>query len=104
MGSARRSLADEHSIVHPSAPLVGGQSLSGEDDILVQVGPLLELVPSWARHVSVEPDEATRRQLRLHEATGRPAGSERFLKRLEKLLGRVLRPGKPGRRKKPTRN
>ena len=78
--------------------------LSGKDDILVQVGPLLELVPNWAKHLSSEPDEETVRQLRVHEATGRPAGSERFVKRLEKRLGRILRPGKPGRKKKPGRN
>jgi putative transposase len=73
--------------------------LSRQDDLLVQVDPLLKLVPSWAKHLSVEPDEETVRQLRRHEATGRPAGSERFLKRLEKLLDRVLRPRKPGRKK-----
>jgi hypothetical protein len=39
-------------------------------------------------------------QLRRHEATGRPAGSERFVKRLEKVLGRVLRPQKAGRKRK----
>ena len=70
--------------------------LSGKDDILVQVGPLLELVPNWAKHLSSEPDEETVRQLRLHEATGRPAGSERFVKRLEKLLG-LAKPRYPSR-------
>ncbi len=33
-------------------------------------------------------------------SASRPAGGERFVKRLEKLLGRVLRRGKPGRKRK----
>jgi putative transposase len=67
--------------------------------VLVQVGPLLKLAPRWAQHLSADADAETVRQLRRHEATGRPAGGERFLRRLEKLLGRVLRPRKPGRKK-----
>ena len=51
-------------------------------------------------HLSAEPDKETLRQLRRHEATGRPAGSERFIKRLEKLLGRVLHLRQAGRKKK----
>jgi putative transposase len=50
--------------------------------------------------VSVEADPEVVRQLRRHEATGRPAGGDRFVKRLERLLDRVLRPGRPGRKKK----
>jgi putative transposase len=55
---------------------------SGKDDVLVRVRPLLKLVPRWARHVSADPDEATVRRFRRHEATGR-----------------LLRPRKPGRKK-----
>ncbi|MEK7730628.1 MAG: hypothetical protein AAB385_03525 [Planctomycetota bacterium] len=50
--------------------------------------------------MSADPEEETIRQFRRHEATGRPVGSERFLKRLETILGRRLRPQKPGRKKK----
>ena len=74
--------------------------LSGKDDALVRVGPLLKLVPRWSKHLSVEADPEVVRQLRRHEATGRPAGEDRFVKRLERLLDRVLRPGRPGRKKK----
>jgi len=76
-----------------------GAHLTRKDDVLVQVGPLLKLVPRWAQHLSADPDPETVRQLRRHEATGRPAGGERFLRRLQKLLGRVLHPQKPGRKK-----
>jgi len=34
--------------------------------------------------------------LRRHERTGRPLGNERFVTRVERLLGRVLRPQKRG--------
>jgi len=39
-------------------------------------------------------------ELRRHERTGRPFGGERFLARLERLVGRVLHPGKAGRKPK----
>jgi putative transposase len=38
--------------------------------------------------------------LRSREKTGRPLGSDRFVKRLERLLGRVLRRQRPGRKRK----
>ena len=74
--------------------------LAGKDDGLVRVRPLLELVPRWGRHLSADPDEETVRRLRRHEGTGRPLGGERFLQRLEKIVGRLLRPRRPGRKKK----
>ncbi len=74
--------------------------LSGQDDVLVKVKPLLDLVPRWAEHLSADPEEEVIRQLRRSESTGRPAGSERFVKRLERILGRVLHPGRPGRKRK----
>lgn len=77
--------------------------LAGRDDLLVQVKPLLALMPRWAAHLADEKSEEAVRQLRRHESTGRPAGSERFLKRVERILGRGLHPGKPGRKPKPDR-
>jgi putative transposase len=74
--------------------------VAGEDDVLVQAAPLLKLEPRWARHLTADPDEPTVHALQQHEATGRPVGSERFLKRVERLLGRVVRPQKSGRKPK----
>jgi len=74
--------------------------LAGKDDVLVQAAPLLGLMPRWAKHLAADPDAETVRQLRRHEATGRPAGGEQFLRRLERRLGRALRPRKAGRKKK----
>jgi hypothetical protein len=47
-----------------------------------------------------DPDEETVRGLRRHGDTGRRLGGERFLQRCEKIVGRVLRPQKPVRKKK----
>jgi putative transposase len=74
--------------------------VSGKDDVLVRVSPLLELVPNWRKHLSAEPDAETVGRLRGCESTGRPAGSERFLRRVERLLGRMLHAQKPGRKPK----
>ena len=68
--------------------------------MLVRVRPLLELGPRWAKHLSADLDDDTIGQFRHHEATGRPVGSERFLQRLETMVGRLLRPLKLGRKKK----
>jgi putative transposase len=77
--------------------------LAGRDDALVRVAPLLALEPRWARHLRVDPDVDTVRQLRRHEATGRPAGDDSFLRRLERKLEHVLRPRPAGRKRKAPR-
>ncbi len=38
------------------------------------------------------------------ETTGRAPGAERFVRRLERMVARGLRPGKPRRKPKPPRN
>jgi len=68
----------------------------GKDDALVRVRPLLKMMPRWAEFVASEPDEATVEQLRRHESTGRPLGADRFARKIEALVGRVLRPQKRG--------
>ena len=42
--------------------------------------------------------------IRKHAQTGRPLGDERFVTRLECLIGRELRPRKPGRKPKKSGN
>jgi putative transposase len=72
--------------------------LAGRDDVLVRVEPLLKRVPDWRGLL----DSAGHANdaLRLHEATGRPLGSDEFVNQLELQLGRVLRPVKGGRPRK----
>ena len=73
--------------------------LTGRDDALVQVAPLLELAPDWRRLLTSAVREEELKVLRGHERTGRPLGDDDFLVHLEKNLGRVLRHQKPGRKR-----
>ena len=70
--------------------------ISGRDDGLVKAAPLLEMVGSWRDflNTSLTPEEIE--SLRSHERTGRPLGSEKFMTKLEKKLGRTLKRVKPG--------
>ena len=79
--------------------------LSGRDDALVQVAPLLAMVADWRGFLdSAMPGEQLR-ELREHARTGYPLGNTEFVERLERAAGRSLRPGKPGRpRKLPKRS
>ena len=69
--------------------------LAGEDDSLVEVGPLPGMVADWGQFLASwsEEDESA---LRRHERTGRPAGDEGFVVELERLTGRVPQPQKRG--------
>lgn len=73
---------------------------NGVDDALVRVSPLLELVNDWRSLLKLGSSKQEAELMRRHERTGRPLGEERFVSRLEGTLGRVLRPQKPGRKKK----
>ena len=80
--------------------------LSGENDALVTVKPMLDLVPDWQHYLLGATDEQTREDIHKHMRTGRPLGNDAFLDRLERQTGRLLRPQKPGpkpNRQKPAR-
>jgi len=70
--------------------------LLGCDDALATVAPLLQGVDDWRAFLATagQTDESDR--IRAHETTGRPLGAEGFIEQVEKALGRILRPGKPG--------
>ena len=70
--------------------------LEGEDDILVQVQPMLEQIGDWKGYLALDIEEEEAAMMRRHERTGRPLGSEGFVKRLEKQLDRVLLPQRRG--------
>jgi len=70
-----------------------------KDDCLVKVGPLLALARGWRRLLNSAATEEQIKVFREHERTGRPLGDDKFQKRLEKKLGRVLRRQKPGPKK-----
>lgn len=74
--------------------------LAGADDGLVRAAPLLRRCPDWAALLREKDDPAILEDLRRHARTGRPLGDDAFVARLEKRLGRPLRPGKRGRKPK----
>ena len=69
--------------------------LTGLDDKLVKVAPVLEMAGDWKLFLGSATEEEMER-IRHHERSGRPLGSERFVERLESTLERLLKPGKPG--------
>jgi putative transposase len=73
--------------------------LKGKDDGLVRVSPLLEIAGDWRRLLTSAESEEQLAEFREHERTGRVLGDDKFQKRLEKRLGRVLRRQKPGPKK-----
>jgi putative transposase len=73
--------------------------LTGQDDDLVKAHPLLGRVDDWKSTLTLS-DEEESRLFKRHEKTGRPLGLDSFVDELERKLGRVLRPQKPG----PKRN
>ncbi|MFC1588303.1 transposase, partial [Planctomycetota bacterium] len=56
--------------------------LAGEDDKLVKVKPLLKYVSDWKELLASGLSREEAEIIHAHERTGRPLGSERFLKRL----------------------
>jgi putative transposase len=75
--------------------------LSGRDDGLVNVAPLLAMIGDWIAFLNSAMREEELQDLREHGRTGRPLGSPAFLERLENLVGRVLRPLKRGPKPEP---
>ena len=78
--------------------------MSGMDDGLVKVAPLLELAGDWGEFLDADVTERQAEELRSHERTGRPLGNERFIEKLEKLLSRALCRRKPGPKPKRRAN
>jgi putative transposase len=70
--------------------------VEGRDDRLVRVGPLLERFGDWKEFLGAGLSEEELASVRRHERSGRPLGDEPFVTRLERMVGRVLHPGKPG--------
>ena len=73
--------------------------LNGTDDLLASAFPLYETIHNWDDFLGLSSDEDLQK-LKRHENTGRPLGNDNFVKKVEQTLGRVLRPQKPGPRKK----
>jgi putative transposase len=73
--------------------------LKHKDDLLEDFY-LLHDIEDWAAYLSVRVSEEDYRLFQQHERTGRPLGSEEFIRKLEQITGRVLIEQKAGRPKK----
>ena len=69
--------------------------LAGKDDTLVRVKPMLDQISDWAELLA-SGDQALFDDVRMHERTGRPLGSNGFIERMSSLVGRELGRKKPG--------
>lgn len=76
--------------------------LSGKDDGLVTAATLLNRYgggpAAWRKYLGEGLDDETAELIRARERTGRPLGDQKFVKRLEGKLGRVITKQKPGPR------
>ncbi|HSS66266.1 MAG TPA: transposase [Gammaproteobacteria bacterium] len=74
--------------------------MSGRDDGLVEVQPMLSRIDDWSAYLFEGGDGAIGAHIAKHSRTGRPLGDEKFVQRLERFTGRRLARRRPGRKKK----
>lgn len=74
--------------------------IQGKDDKLVKVAPMLQFIYDWEAYLTQEEDGIVGETIEQHLRTGRPLGRVNFIERLEKQLGRSLKPNKPGPKRK----
>jgi putative transposase len=70
--------------------------LRGKDDGLTALAPIKDRFAKFADLLAGEPEEDLFTRLRASESIGRPLGDDRFLSRLERRTGRILKPAKRG--------
>ena len=70
--------------------------LRGKDDGLTALAPIRDRFPAFADLLATEPETELFDALRSAESIGRPLGDNRFLARVERQTGRVLKPAKRG--------
>lgn len=70
--------------------------LRGKDDSLTALAPIRDRFPEFGDLLATEPEADLFDALRAAESIGRPLGDNRFLARIERQTGRVLKPAKRG--------
>jgi len=70
--------------------------LQDAHDDLVNTEPMRERISDWRDYLSEDDDSDVLDSLRVHTRTGRPAGDEQFVDKLEALTGQRLRLRRPG--------
>ncbi|MFO7733293.1 MAG: transposase [Candidatus Aminicenantes bacterium] len=66
---------------------------------LLAACPLENSIPDWSAYLGQQESPEEIKKILYHERTGRPLGSQDFVKRLEELTGRILMPMKRGRKR-----
>jgi len=75
--------------------------INGNDDILIKTKPLLNIVnKTWEGLLSTDAKDHEQELFRKHERTGRPLGDDSFIETMGLILGRNLKPQKPGPKKR----
>lgn len=69
-----------------------------EDKLLAAEKPLLNFMPEWKNFLQNGMTETDPLAIDRHLQTGRPRGNDYFLDTVEAIVGRPVRPQKPGRR------
>ena len=70
--------------------------LRGKEDGVTALKPIRDRFPQFADLLGRELEADLFERLRAAESIGRPLGDDRFLARLQRLTGRVLKPSKRG--------
>jgi putative transposase len=70
--------------------------LRGKDDGLTALAPIKDRFAKFADLLASEPEADLFDRLRAAESIGRPLGDDRFLSRIERRTGRILKPAKRG--------
>jgi len=74
--------------------------VAGRTDGLVRVSPAAKRIDDWKAFLGDDGPSTDLETLRRHGRVGRPLGSDSFVRKLERLAGRRLRPRKVGRKPK----
>jgi putative transposase len=70
--------------------------LRGKEDGITALDPIRDRFPHFADLLASDPEAELFARLRAAESIGRPLGNNRFLAGIERLAGRLLKPGKRG--------
>lgn len=69
-------------------------------DLLLTDNFVIKEVKDWKAFLAEGDKEQDVKLFKKHARVGRPLGQEGFIEKLEKMTGRILKPQKPGRKKK----
>jgi len=74
--------------------------VNNKRDILLSDNFMIKEIKDWKDFLTQGDDKNDAQLFNKHTRTGRPLGQKEFIEKLEKITGRILTPGKPGRKGK----